>query len=321
MATRAQSPVERDHRALTEGAGVLQRPDRAHLTVRGPDAHEYLQGQVTNDVEALAPGAGCYAALLNPKGRILADMRLLSLSPEELWLDVEAAAHETVLRELAMYKIGRKVEISGETGRALLSVIGPRAWEVLGQAGLASGAAPAPEHAWVRGRDDAVIAATDVGFDLLVAADAAGPPADALQAAGAERVSAQAAELLRIERGRPRYGVDMTDENLPGEAGIVERAVSFTKGCYVGQEPVARMFHKGRPNRHLRTLLLSAPVEPGTAVTAAGKEVGRVTSAAVSPLHGPIALGILRREVAPGDEVAAGAATARVVEPPLRTTS
>ena len=291
------------------------------MTVRGPDAHEYLQGQVTNDVEALAPGAGCYAALLNPKGRILADMRLLSLSPEELWLDVEAAAHETVLRELAMYKIGRKVEISGETGRALLSVIGPRAWEVLGQAGLASGAAPAPEHAWVRGRDDAVIAATDVGFDLLVAADAAGPPADALQAAGAERVSAQAAELLRIERGRPRYGVDMTDENLPGEAGIVERAVSFTKGCYVGQEPVARMFHKGRPNRHLRTLLLSAPVEPGTAVTAAGKEVGRVTSAAVSPLHGPIALGILRREVAPGDEVAAGAATAKVVEPPLRTTS
>ena len=83
--------------------------------------------------------------------------------------------------------------------------------------------------------------------------------------------------------------------------------MSFTKGCYVGQEPVARMFHKGHPNRHLRGLLLSAPVEPGTAVTAAGKEVGRVTSAGVSPTHGPIALAILRREVEPGDEVTAGA--------------
>jgi tRNA-modifying protein YgfZ len=122
---------------------------------------------------------------------------------------------------------------------------------------------------------------------------------------------------VRIEHGRPRYGVDMSDENLPGEAGIVERAVSFTKGCYVGQEPVARMFHKGHPNRHLRALLLTAPVEPGTAVVAAGKDVGRVTSAGLSPIHGPIALAILRREVAPGDKVTAGSATAKVVEPPL----
>jgi folate-binding protein YgfZ len=317
MATRAQSPVGGDYRILTEGAGVLERAERAHLTLRGPEAHEYLQGQVTNDVQALAPGAGCYAALLNPKGRILADMRVLSLSPEELWLDVEAVAHETALRELQMYKIGRQVEVAAAE-RAVISVVGPRAWEVLQRAGIpATDAAPAPEHAWVKGRDDSVIAATDVGFDVLVAPAGAGSLTEALVDAGAQVVTPEAADVLRIERGRPRYGVDMGEENLPGEAGIVERAVSFTKGCYVGQEPVARMFHKGHPNRHLRALVLSAPVEPGTPVTAGGKEVGRVTSSASSPAHGPVALGILRREVSPGDEVMAGPVSARVAEPPL----
>jgi tRNA-modifying protein YgfZ len=296
---------------------VVERPGRSHMTVRGPDAYEYLQGQITNDVEALTAGAGCYAALLNPKGRILTDMRVLAISPEELWVDVEDVSHETTLRELKTYKIGRQVEIADAPDRAVLSVIGPRAWEALDRAGIAAGPPPAPEHAWVRGRDDAVVAATDMGFDLLVTPAAARPLMDALAAAGAELVSAEAAEIVRIEHGRPRYGVDMSEENLPGEAGIVERAVSFTKGCYVGQEPVARMFHKGHPNRHLRALLLSAPVEPGTAVVAAGKDVGRVTSAGLSPIHGAIALAILRREVAPGDEVTAGSATAKVVEPPL----
>ena len=295
---------------------MFERADRAHLTVSGPDAHEYLQGQVTNDVAALAPGAGCYAAMLNPKGRILADMRVMSLTPEELWLDVEAAASETVLRELRMYKIGRRVDVA-EADRTVLSVIGPRAWDALAEAGVVSGSAPAPEHSWVHGRDGAVVVATDTGYDLLVPPAACDSLLQALQNAGVEQVSSEAVEVLRIERGRPRHGIDMSDENLPGEAGIVERAVSFTKGCYVGQEPVARMFHKGHPNRHLRILVLDAPVEAGTTVTAAAKDVGRITSAGVSPVHGPIALAILRREVTPGDEVAAGAAGAKVVDPPL----
>ena len=111
----------------------------------------------------------------------------------------------------------------------------------------------------------------------------------------------------------------MTEENLPGEAGIVDRAVSFTKGCYVGQEPVARMYHRGHPNRHLRGLLLAAPAEPGTSLWSADSEVGRVTSAGVSPALGPIALAMVRREVAPGDEVVVGAGgtPATVVELPF----
>jgi folate-binding protein YgfZ len=318
MATRAPANVEHDHRVLTERAGFLERTDRTHVTLRGPDSAEYLQGQVTNDVQELSPGEGCYAALLNPKGRILADMRVIMVTPEELWLDLEAVAHEPALRELTMYKIGRRVEIADAgSDRTVLSVIGPRAWDVLSQADIVEGAAPAPEHAWVRGRADSIVAATDVGFDVLVAPPAVAALTESLAAAGAHPVSEEAVEVVRIEQGRPRYGVDMSEENLPGEAGIVERAVSFTKGCYVGQEPVARMFHKGHPNRHLRALRLSAPVEAGTPMTAAGKEVGRVTSAAVSPVHGPIALGILRREVQPGDEVDAGSATAKVAEPPL----
>jgi tRNA-modifying protein YgfZ len=319
MATRAPGTLEHDHRVLTEGAGFLERSDRAHLTLRGPDAAEYLQGQVTNDVQALSPGEGCYAALLNPKGRILADMRVIAVAPGELWLDLEAVAHETTLRELTMYKIGRKVEIADAgTERTVLSVIGPRSWEALTRAGIVEGAAPAPEHAWVRGAQDVVVAATDVGFDLLAAAAAVGSLMESLTAAGAQPASEEAAEVVRMEQGRPRYGVDMGDDNLPGEAGIVERAVSFTKGCYVGQEPVARMFHKGHPNRHLRGLLLSAPVETGTPVVAGGKEVGRISSTGVSPSHGPVALAILRREVAPGDQVTTGVdVTAKVVQPPF----
>jgi tRNA-modifying protein YgfZ len=317
--TQAATALDREYRALIESAGVLDRADRAHLTVRGPDAAEYLQGQVTNDVESLQPGAGCYAALLNPKGRILADARILSMSPDELWLDTEAVAREAAHRELVTYKIGRRVEVLDSTPeRTVLSLAGPRSWEVLEAARLVAGPAPAAEHSWVRGGDGSPIVATDTGFDLLTGRDVAALHRDALVEAGAAEVSAEAAEIVRIERGRPRYGTDMDAENLPAEAGIVERAVSFTKGCYVGQEPVARMYHKGHPNRHLRGLELSAPVSPGSVVTAGDKEVGRAASAAVSPGRGPIALAILRREVQPGDEVTAGpGVTARVVELPF----
>jgi folate-binding protein YgfZ len=319
MATQASSPLDHDHRALSEGAGMLERADRAHVDLRGPDAAEYLQGQVTNDVQALEPGEGCYAAMLNPKGRILADMRILVLSGEELWLDLEAVAREAAVRELKMYKIGRRVEVQDTTAaRTIVSIVGPRSRTLVEAAGLVEGPVPHAEYAWIRGRDGVVIVATDAGLDLVLEREAAPGVQEELLAAGAQRVSAEAAEIDRIERGRPRYGVDMGDENLPGEAGIVDRAVSFTKGCYVGQEPVARMYHKGHPNRHLRGLELSAAVPPGTVLTSGEKEVGRATSAGVSAVHGPVALAILRREVGPGDELGAGAGvTARAVELPF----
>jgi folate-binding protein YgfZ len=317
VAVQVHPDLELAYRTLREEAGVVERGDRSSLDVTGPDSVEFLQGQVTNDVEALEPGRGCYALLLNPKGRVLADMRILMRSAEELWLDGDAAAMETVAANLRTYKIGRRVEISPSLDRKVVSVIGPRAREVLGVA------APPDEHGFVESAVNGaklVSVATDAGVDLLF--HASDSSSIEQLTAGIQPVSEEAAEVLRIERGRPRFGVDMSDANLPGELGLEERAVSFTKGCYVGQEPVARMHHRGHPNRHLRGLALSRPATNGETVTSASgdgtrAEVGRVGSAAVSPGFGPIALALIRREVEVGADVLVAGGPAKVVRLPF----
>jgi tRNA-modifying protein YgfZ len=303
MATETVSDLQRDYAAITAGAGLLDRSARGKLDVTGPDAAEYLQGQVTNDVLALAPGQACYAALLDPKAHIEADMRIFCAAPAELWLDTEPHALDAVLAHLRMYKIGRQVEIADRTvERAILSLLGPVAVEIV-----------------ARAAGSAAIVATEAGVDLFATADAVPALRSALLDAGARPVGEEAADVLRVELGIPRHGVDMGPENLPGEAGIVERAVSFTKGCYIGQEPVARMYHRGRPNRRLRGLRLAAAAPAGDPVMAQGKEVGRLTSSLTSPRLGPIGLAILRREVDQGDEVLVGerGTAATVVELPF----
>ena len=159
---------------------------------------------------------------------------------------------------------------------------------------------------------------TDTGIDVLCEAEATDAVRDALLAAGATPVSEDAAEIVRVEHGRPRYGIDADDSTIPQEAGLNARAVSFTKGCYVGQETVARLFYRGKPNRHLRGLKLSEPTATGTELRLGERVVGRLASSLVSPTHGPIALALVRREAAPGDTVeVAGGATAQVVELPF----
>ncbi|MGH2980392.1 MAG: YgfZ/GcvT domain-containing protein [Solirubrobacterales bacterium] len=323
METGTAPALERDYAAITGGAGLLDRSARGKLDVAGPDAAEFLQGQVTNDVVGLAPGEGCYAALLDPKAHILADVRILSAGAGELWLDTEPQPLHTVLRHLRMHKIGRQVEVSDRTTeRAILSLLGPAAGAV---AARATGAViPATEHDWVDGHVGNVtirVAVTGAGVDLFAPTEAAGRLSAALLEAGAQSIGDEAAEVLRVERGVPLHGIDMGPDNLPGEAGIVERAVSFTKGCYVGQEPVARMYHRGRPNRRLRGLRLSAPVSPGQPIRSGDKEVGSLTSSVTSPRLGPIGLAIVRREVEEGDEVLVGAGvSAAVVELPFHPT-
>jgi len=320
MAVTTLPELDAEYRELREGAGLLERPGRGSLDVRGPDGAAFLQGQVTNDVAALAPGEGCYAAMLNPKGRIVADMRILRTADDYV-VDTEPGAHDAVARDLRMYKIGRQVEIADRTGeRTLLSLIGPRAAELAGT-GAALGAEDSSAAAWIAGLPVLAIA-TDTGVDLLVESADAPAVRDALVAGGARPVREEAVEIVRIESGRPLHGRDMTADNLPAEAGIVERAVSFTKGCYVGQEPVARMHYKGHPNRHLRGLELARAVAPGTALQAGDREVGTVSSTCVSPALGPIALALVRREVAPGEHVEAGPGGPRatVVELPFRRT-
>ena len=313
--TATQVELDGQYRALREEAGFLAR-DRAALLITGPDAAEYLQGQLTNDIEALEPEHGCYAALLDRKGHLSADMRVLRLENGDLWLDLEPVPAEAALKHLRTYSVGREVEIDDVTDRwALISLIGPRAGELSGFEGLG------PEHAQ-RHRQwegtDVLGVATDVGVDLIVKAEDAEALEGLLAAVGAARVSDEAAEIIRVESGRPRFALDMTAEHMPAEAGIVERAVDFEKGCYIGQEPVARLHYRGKPNRTLRGLRLSKPASPGDPLRLGDREVGTVGTASLSPAHGPIALAIVRREAEVGEQIAVGDGTAEVVALPFR---
>jgi folate-binding protein YgfZ len=316
MTRPAAVEIDAQYRQLREECGLLDRSGRGALAVSGSEAAEYLQGQLTNDVEALAPGEGLYAALLDRKGHMQADMRVLRLSPEEIWIDTEPEALAAAQRHLEMYKVGRDVAIANLTSeREILSLIGPRSAEIAGTAVL-------PEHASEAARCGGVeclAVGTANGIDLIAKPAEAASLRDALTGAGAAEVSPEAAEVVRIEAGTPRFGAEMSSETMPAEAGIVERAVSFTKGCYIGQEPVARLHYKGRPNRHLRGLELSAPAEPGATLRLGEKEAGRLGSACVSPARGPIGLAIVRREAEPGAELAVGedGVTARVTDLPF----
>ncbi|MQA73198.1 MAG: folate-binding protein [Solirubrobacterales bacterium] len=307
--------LDGQYRALREAAGVLER-ERGFLDVSGSEAGEYLQGQLTNDVESLAVGGGCYSALLDRKGRMQGDMRVLRAA-DRFRIDTEPAGADAVRRHLSMYKVGRDVEIADRSGElALLSVIGPAASE------LALAGPLAPEHAHRDAAPGGIVClaiATDTGIDLLVARDRAGALSEALVEAGAEAVSEAAAEVVRVEGGRPRFGREMSTATIPQEAGINERAVSFSKGCYIGQETVARLHYRGKPNRRLRGLRLAAPVADGSTVHLDERELGAVGTAVLSPARGPIALAILRREAELGATVEVGdeGVAAEVVELPF----
>lgn len=309
--------LDAQYRQLREECGLLDRSERGKLVVSGPEAGEYLQGQLTNDTEAIEAGEGVYAALLDRKGHMQADMRVLRPGEgTELWIDTEPEGLEAARRHLGMYKIGREVEVTDATAeRALLSLIGPRAVEI-------AGCAPLPENsceAVTIGGAECIAVGTADGIDVFVAASERDRVWDALLGAGAVEVSPEAAEIRRIEAGRPRFGAEMGTETMPAEAGIVEQAVSFTKGCYIGQETVARLHYKGKPNRHLRGLRLSAPAQPGASLKLGEKEVGTLGGSAVSPALGPIGLAILRREAEPGATLAVGedGVTAEVVALPF----
>ncbi len=154
-------------------------------------------------------------------------------------------------------------------------------------------------------------------MDLIARTHQAGELKSLLASAEAVDVTEAAAEILRVESGRPRFGREMTTATIPQEAGIDERAVSFTKGCYIGQETVARLHYKGKPNRHLRGLRLESSVGDGDEIRLGDRAVGQVGTAVLSPAHGPIALAIVRREAEPGARVSVGDAAvgAEVVEP------
>jgi tRNA-modifying protein YgfZ len=303
---------------LTDTVSIVDRAGRGRLALTGPDAKTFLQGQLTNDIEALEPGRGCYAAFLTHKGKMLGDLRVLDFGGE-LLLSCERVALQPLFNMIRRYKLGSDVELHKRTlEMGELSLIGAGARALAGAERLGEA-----EHDNVRaqiGGHPVVLVATDVGVDVFCDAERTEGVRGALLAAGAGEGTEEAAEILRVELGRPRYGLDVDENVIPQEAGLNERAVSFEKGCYVGQETVARLFYRGKPNRHLRGLRLSEPVAAGAVLRLGDKQVGRVTSPVVSPAHGPIALALVRREAAIGDTLAVGdgAITAQVVDVPFR---
>jgi folate-binding protein YgfZ len=305
-----------EHRVLTQECGLIDRSERGKLALTGSEAKAFLAGQVTNDVVGLKDGHGCYAAFLTHKGKMLGDLRVLA-TVDELLLDTERATLQALFDMVRRFKIGFDVELHKRTvQRGLLSLVGPRSRSVAGAEDL--GNAEHDHAAGEIGGCTVRLVATDTGVDVLCDADDTDTVRAALLDAGATVVSEDAAEIVRVERGRPRYGPDLDDSTIPQEAGLNERAVSFTKGCYVGQETVARLFYRGKPNRHLRGLRLSEPAEVGAELQLGDRVVGRLSSSVVSPAMGPIALALVRREAAVGEIVdVRGGATAEVVELPF----
>lgn len=308
---------------------MLDRSERGKLALSGSGAVEFLNGQVTNELMTLHPGEGRYAAFLTAKGKMLGDLRILAVGehpdepPTELLLDTERVALQALFDMIRGFKIGYEVELHKRTiERGLVSLIGPGAATLAAGDEAELGHLAETEHSNtpLQIEDIACLAVrTNVGIDLISDAADTERLLEVLRERGALPVSELATECLRIERGRPRYGVDLDDTVIPQEAGLNERAVSFTKGCYVGQETVARLYYKGKPNRHLRGLRLSAPATSGEELLLGERVVGHVGSTVRSPRLGPIALALVRREAEPGAIVSVGehGTSAEVLELPF----
>jgi folate-binding protein YgfZ len=319
-----QADIRSQPARLDDAPLLIDRSERGKLGLSGAGAIEFLNGQVTNELIGLAVGEGRYAAFLTHKGGMLGDLRILHAidpgAPELgplLLLDTERSCLQPLFDMIREYKIGFAVELHKRTlERTLVALVGEHAEDVLD-------AAPGPvehESAGVEVAGTPCLAIrTALGIDLY--SDAAGRDGliAALTAAGARPGQEQAAELARIELGRPVFGVDIPVGTIPQEAGLNDRAVSFTKGCYVGQETVARLYYKGTPKRHLRGLLAPEPLAIGAGVALDGRELGTVTSAALAPALGPIGLALLRKQAAPGMVVQlSSGGEATVVELPFK---
>jgi folate-binding protein YgfZ len=239
---------------------VAARP-RAFVRAAGPDAEDYLQRMLSNDVAALAPGESCEALLLTPKGRVIAPLRVLRRGEADFLLLTEPDLGERVRDELLRMRFAAKLELEPEEHRSYL---------LLGD-----------ENGGIRNEDYGIAASEILDAD---------PPSDL------PRVGEDELEALRIEAGTPRFGMEIDDSILPAEAGLVERAISFSKGCFPGQEPIARLHYRGHANRRLRVLETEG-AQPGAELVWQGKAVGRVTSAVAGR-----ALGYVRTEV-PEDAV------------------
>jgi len=302
--------------AARESAAVFDRSFRGKIAVAGNDRRTYLHAMLTNDIASLQPGGGCYAAYLTPQGRMIADMRVTELGDLVL-LDLDRSVTAAVLQKLDQFVFSEDVRFGDLTEAfGLLSVAGPQAARVIaaaltggGQPGTAEDELAAwPEFRGARASFKShmvlVVASRETGepgFDLYAERPHVQDLAAALAAAGAMPADHADWETLRVEAGRPAFGIDMDAETIPLEAGIEGEAISFTKGCYPGQEVVIRILHRGhgRVVRKIAGLRAAGATVPrgGDLLRAGDRDAGRVTSAVWSPrVGGPIALAMVHRD-------------------------
>ena len=326
--------ISQGYTAAANGAGLFLRSDRGFIVVSGRDRATYLQGLLTNDMAALRAGGGCYAAYLTAQGRMIADLWVYELGETmllSLWRDVK----DTVLAKLDQFIFSEDVQL-GDLSDAFSSVavIGPdagtRVRRVL-DAGEPSDTIPTlPEHGNVRSsyRGEAVIVLRIVdtglsGFELVVDRTRAPDLVAALHDAGVADLAEADVETFRIEAGVPKFHQDMDETTIPLEAGLEEHAISLTKGCYVGQEVIIRILHRG--HGRVAERLVGLKIEGGgvpavkSIVTSGDREIGRVTSSTFSPkLDTPIALAYLQRDfIVPGSSVTVDGQSALVVTLPF----
>jgi folate-binding protein YgfZ len=304
---------EAEHAALTEKAGVLDLSFRSRLCLTGADRIRFLHGQVTNDIKRLRLGEGCYAALVTAKGRMQSDLNIYCLA-DELLLDFEPGLTRTAAERLEKYLVADDVQVVDiASPYGLLSVQGPEAPAIVRSLAL-SGELPLEAFSFLNTVDPTLGEVCLVkqprlgtnGFDLFVPVAGLGTVADKLITAARSLAGCvcgwQALEIARIEAGIPRFGPDIDESNLPQECGIEERAVSYTKGCYIGQEVLNRIHTMGHVNRELCALELADDLKSlpqrGDKLFHDGRVIGSITSVAVSPrTNKRIALGYIRREV------------------------
>jgi folate-binding protein YgfZ len=309
----AYGSVASEYEALHSRAAVFDRSHRGRLRVKGARAAEMVTGMVTNDVLSLAPGQGCYAAALTAKGKIVADVRVL-VEEDGILVDApprSAAAWAAMVKKFINPRIAphqdesatlRDIGIFGASARHVVS-------ELTGVQSPALTALAPYSHVSVQIGDATlrVVRVPDLdveGFELIVPAESFDDLWKQAVSAGATPAGLEAWDIARVEAGRPEWGIDIDDTTIPQEANFdALHAISYTKGCYVGQETVARVHFRGHVNKHLRGIR-GAGVEPiqtgATLHDEGGAQVGDVRSAVRSPRLGAIALAMIRREVEPG---------------------
>jgi folate-binding protein YgfZ len=302
-----------EYAAMRSGALLIDRGDRVRIRFGGSRAAELVNGLVTNDVAALMPGQGLYAGALTPKGKIAADVRIFA-DADGLLTDTSRRAGSNwrdIVKKFVNPRITPYRDVSAETGD--IGVFGPKARRIIAAAFRTEEATLSALHPYGHVQvmyGDArvmIVRNSDLdveGFEIFAPVQAEPSIRERLLAAGAIPGSTRVWDIARIEAGRPEWGVDINDSTIPQEANFDELgAISYTKGCYTGQETVARVHFRGHVNRFLRRLhFVSAAVPPTNAelIDDGGNIVGDVRSVAISPRHGGVALAMVRREVAPG---------------------